>query len=81
MTRPLRTSRLDPDEQGSRRTLLGALRDVIAALDRRRPRHDGKGERAIVRDAASLRRVAVARVEALEREESSGLRAGRNATA
>lgn len=81
MTRPLRTSRLDPDEQGSRRTLLGALRDVIAALDRRRPRHDGKGEHAIVRDAASLRRVAVARVEALEREESSGLRAGRNATA
>ena len=74
-------SSLDPDEGGARRTLLGALRDVIAALDRRGPQPDSEGERAIVRDAASLRRVAVARVEALERDESSGLSDDRSATA
>jgi hypothetical protein len=72
---------LAPDEPRSRRTLIGALRDVIAALDGRRPQHDGEGERAIVRDAASLRRVAVARVEALEREESSAFRGDQGATA
>jgi hypothetical protein len=74
-------SQLDPAEPGARRTLLGALRDVIAALDRRRPRRDVEGERAIHRDAASMRDAAVARVEALEREESSSVREDRSATA
>lgn len=74
-------SQLDPAETGSRRTLLGALRDVIAALDRRSPRRDGEGERAILRDAASMRNAAVARVEALEHEESSSVRGDRSATA
>jgi hypothetical protein len=41
------------------------LRDLIAALDRRQPRHDREGEAAIARDAAALREKALARIAAL----------------
>jgi hypothetical protein len=52
-----------------RSALFEALREVVAALDRRRPQRDGQGERAIVRDAASLRGQALGRVAAMERED------------
>ena len=44
------------------------LRELMAALDRRRPQN-GLGESAIVRDAAVLRSAATARMEAIERDD------------
>ena len=41
------------------------LREIIAALDRCRPRHDETGEATIARDAAALQIKAVARLTAL----------------
>jgi hypothetical protein len=38
------------------------LHELIAAIDRRRPRPDRPGEAAIARDAAGLRAAAVARL-------------------
>lgn len=43
-----------------------ALRELIAALDRRVPQAQRSGEIAIARDAAALRAQAVKRIEALE---------------
>ena len=46
--------------------LVSRLNEVIAALDRRRPRPGRPGEAAIVRAAAELRREAIARLAALD---------------
>jgi len=46
--------------------LIGDLRELIAALDRRVPRLERQGETAIARDAARLRDEAIARITQLE---------------
>jgi hypothetical protein len=51
----------------SDRTLVHDLRELVAALDRRVPRMERDGERAIARDAQGLRRAAVKRICELER--------------
>lgn len=43
-------------------TLLHDLRELIAALDRRVPRREREGERAIARDAKALRTEAMRRI-------------------
>jgi hypothetical protein len=48
--------------------LIRALRELVAALDRRVPRVDRAGEAAIASDAAALRARAMERIEELERE-------------
>ena len=47
---------------GSDQTLVHELRELIAALDRRVPRIEREGERAIARDAQGLRRAALMRL-------------------
>ena len=51
----------------SDQTLVDDLRELIAALDRRVPRIEREGERAIARDAQGLRRAALKRICELER--------------
>ena len=51
----------------SDQTLVHDLRELIAALDRRVPRIEREGERAIARDAQALRRAALKRIFELER--------------
>ncbi len=51
----------------SDQTLVQDLRELIAALDRRMPRIERKGERAIARDAQGLKRAALKRIGELER--------------
>jgi hypothetical protein len=48
--------------------LVGELRELIAALDRRMPHVAQAGEATIARDAAALRALAVKRIEELERD-------------
>lgn len=48
------------------RTLVEDLRELVSALDRRMPRLEHDGERAIARDAAALRAQAVKRIAELE---------------
>ena len=48
-------------------TLVRDLRQLIAALDRRVPRIEREGERAITSDAQGLRRAALKRICELER--------------
>ena len=48
------------------RTLVQDLRELVAALDRRVPRFERDGERAIVRDAAALKAEALKRIAELE---------------
>ena len=50
--------------------LARALRDLIAALDRRLPGVEQAGEVAIARDAAALRASAVVRLAELAREDA-----------
>jgi hypothetical protein len=50
----------------SDQTLVHDLRELIAALDRRVPRIEREGERAIARDAQALRRAALKRICELE---------------
>jgi len=47
------------------------LRELITALDRRRPRVGDKGEPAIARDAAALREKAVNRLAEIADQETS----------
>jgi hypothetical protein len=47
-------------------SIVRRLREVIAALDRRRPQPLRRGEEAISRQAAALRRRAVERIAELE---------------
>ena len=47
-------------------TTIGHLRELVRALDRRRPQPDRPGEAAVVRAAAALRRRALARLAELE---------------
>ncbi len=56
--------RQDPDE------MLGALRDLITALDRRAPRTNRIEERRIAQDAAELKRKARARISEIESQMS-----------
>ena len=49
-------------------SVLRNLRELVAALDRRVPRLERKGEPAIVHDAEALRTQAVKRIAELERE-------------
>jgi hypothetical protein len=51
----------------SDQTLVQDLRELIAALDRRMPRIEREGERAIARDAQGLKRAALNRIGELER--------------
>lgn len=51
----------------SNQTIVHDLRELVAALDRRVPRIERNGERAIVRDAQGLRRAALKRIRELER--------------
>ena len=51
----------------SDQTLVRHLRELVAALDRRVPRIERDGERAIARDAQGLRRAALKRICELER--------------
>ena len=50
----------------SDQTLVRELRELIAALDRRVPRIERKGEHAIARDAQGLKRAALKRLRELE---------------
>jgi len=50
----------------SRFQLIGNLRELIEALDRRVPRIERAGEAAIARDAAALRTEALKRIAQLE---------------
>lgn len=51
----------------SNQTIVHDLRELVAALDRRVPRIEREGERAIVREAQGLRRAALKRICELER--------------
>lgn len=53
----------------SGRTVLEDLRELVAALDRRVPHLDRKGERDIARDAAALRAEAITRIREIENED------------
>jgi hypothetical protein len=50
------------------RTVLEDLRELVAALDRRVPHLDRKGEHDIARDAAALRTEAMKRIGEIERD-------------
>jgi hypothetical protein len=52
--------------------LLRALRELIAALDRRVPQPDRASELSIARDSAALKAGATKRIEELERAPSGG---------
>jgi len=52
----------------SGRSVLDDLRELVAALDRRVPHLDRKGEHDIARDAAALRAEAMKRIDEIERE-------------
>lgn len=54
-------------ETRSDQTLIHDLRELLAALDRRVPRIEREGERAIALDAQRLRRAALKRICELER--------------
>ena len=53
----------------SERSVLDDLRELVAALDRRVPQLDRKGERDIARDAAALRAEAMNRIREIENED------------
>jgi hypothetical protein len=50
------------------------LREVIEALDRRRPQAERPGEAAIAQDAAALRALALERIDELERDPTAEAR-------
>lgn len=50
----------------SDQTLINDLLELVSALDRRVPRLEREGERAIARDADGLRRAALKRIAELE---------------
>jgi hypothetical protein len=56
----------------SRAGVLGALREVIAAIDRRQPQVHRASESRVAREAASLRSEASDRVEEMERDGDRG---------
>ena len=57
----------DPSAPSTPARIMSALRELIAALDRRMPRLERTGETGIARDASTLRREAVSRMEELTR--------------
>ena len=66
-----RAALLTPDIMSTRpnETLIEDLRELVAALDRRVPRLEREGERAIARDAARLKNEALRRIADLERND------------
>jgi hypothetical protein len=56
-------------EPVSGRTVLEDLHELVAALDRRVPHLERKGERDIARDAAALRAEAMNRIRQIENED------------
>lgn len=56
-----------PSAVPARTDLIEDLRELVAALDRRVPRLERKGERDIARDATALRAEALRRIAELER--------------
>jgi hypothetical protein len=50
----------------SDQTLINDLLELVSALDRRVPRLEREGERAIARDAEGLRRAALKRIAELQ---------------
>jgi hypothetical protein len=54
-----------PDLLLERERIITSLRDLIEAIDRRRPRRPGGEQDAIAREAAALRRKALRRLEEL----------------
>jgi hypothetical protein len=61
-----------PDFPVERERMIGELRDLIAALDRRAPGVASGAERRIARDAAALKRQAVALLEELHDARAAG---------
>jgi hypothetical protein len=59
-----------PDDVSTPTGIVAALRELIAALDRRVPHVERVGEIQIARDAATLRREALRRIEELTRASS-----------
>ena len=57
----------------SDRSVLCRLRELIAALDRRKPHRDGVEERRIARDSALLKQQAEGRIAQLEGPEEECL--------
>ena len=55
-------------------TLVQHLRELVAALDRRVPRLETHGERAIARDAAALKLEALKRIAELELTHPAAIR-------
>jgi hypothetical protein len=55
----------------SARSVLEDLRELVAALDRRVPHLDRKGEHDIARDAAALRAEAMNRIREIENREGA----------
>ena len=53
-------------ETRSDQTLIRDLRELVAALDRRVPRLEREGERAIAHDAEGLKRTALKRIADLQ---------------
>ena len=53
--------------ESTRSRIVTALRELISALDRRVPHAERPGEIGIARDAAKLRREAVAQIDSLTR--------------
>jgi hypothetical protein len=53
-------------DEAERTDAIRHLRELIAALDRRVPHMERTGETAIARDAATLRKKALARIAQLE---------------
>jgi len=51
---------------GRNNKIVADLRELIAALDRRVPRLEREGERAIARDAAALKAEALKRIAEIE---------------
>ena len=68
-TESARLSQTHSMKTRSDQTLVQDLRELIAALDRRVPRIEREGERAIARDAKGLKRAALKRIGELERLE------------
>ena len=54
-----------PDLELERERIIGDLRDLVAALDRRVPGIGREAERQIAHDAATLKRKALAQLEIL----------------
>jgi hypothetical protein len=71
--RPVRETFLTT-RSASDRTVLDDLRELVAALDRRVPHPERKGESAIAQDSARMKKRAEARIEQLEESDQDAPR-------